>query len=419
MMDKMSGYLDLNNLSKVACGLNIEGYRPYNNLPIGCKWYNIVQVIDEPLKGDTFDEVISRVKNNNYKYIEEAVGIDIVTMLNQLSVMIEKIKSIHKKILVHVHQYEGTTILHESLELLTGVECITDKTNFYEHPVDYKITHPDIDALISISQCAGFDLPAGTWIVPTRFMDFDVANNIIYTNPITADNHIEQFVDFDYVNGTILVVNGLWNPSVESISHDGVLLIDGDDHKVLSFVQENTKIFDESHDWHHAIKVAYNSTKILNNKHVLYLALLHDVCDHKYPNSIPRSDLSRFIKDNLGSYIVIDGMIDQISFSSQKTFDPVDPILEAVRDGDRLEALGEIGINRCITIVKLRNKIVPDDVIVHCYEKLLRLLPEKYISSESGRRTAIPLHNDIVRYVRTNMSTSKLDTDKYPLPIYI
>lgn len=98
------------------------------------------------------------VKDNKYQYIEQAVGIDMNIFVDQLTTLINKIKVNHSNLLVNVHQYTGTTIL--------------DTTNFFETPINYKQNYPNIDGLISISQCAGFGLKSGTWIIPTGFMTF-------------------------------------------------------------------------------------------------------------------------------------------------------------------------------------------------------------------------------------------------------
>lgn len=206
--------LQVFQLQLIAVGLNIEGCLPARLVPEGCKWYNILQVIDEPLKGDTFDAVMKRVKDNNLKFIEEAVGIDIENLLNIYTLILNRIKERHKKVLVHVHQYQGTTELHKELNKRTGLEVILDETNFHEHPVNYREKYPDIDALVSLSQCAGFGHLPGTFIVPSSFLNFDVKNNVIDVQPKSVDNHIKEVLseDLDFVEGKILVVNDLWNP---------------------------------------------------------------------------------------------------------------------------------------------------------------------------------------------------------------
>jgi HD superfamily phosphodiesterase len=424
----MSGYLKVEDLGQIAAGLNIEGDHPRYYLPPYCKWYNLIMAIDAPLKGDNFDDVMDRVNKNKYDLIEKAVDIDVEQFIDQLVDIINKMKKDHNNLLVHVHQYDGTTVLHKILENKTGVKCITDITNYNEYPTNYRVDYPQIDGLFSISQCAGLGADAGAWIIPDKFMYYYVNDEYITTQPHVDYSYVDfsysdikKYIDFEYIEGTILIVDGLWNPDVNN--HAGVLLFDLDDMTVFDFVVKMTEKseFDESHDWHHAVKVARNSTRILNTKHVLYLALLHDVCDHKYPNAIPREELSKFIKNMLpNEYECIDSMIDIISFSKQKK-NPVlginvDPIVAAVRDGDRLEAIGQIGIERCIQFTNHIGGKVPDDVIKHCYDKLLRLVPENYISTEIGREHAIKEHNMIIDYVKENLPKTDLQFD---IPEYL
>ncbi|TNV75622.1 hypothetical protein FGO68_gene13461 [Halteria grandinella] len=142
-------------------------------------------------------------------------------------------------------------------------------------------------------------------------------------------------------------------------------------------------------------------------------ALLHDVCDHKYPQSIKRGDLDAFIyetvgKEKGGDVIFI---IDNVSWSKEDKARrgeavpvPVPPhlkeYLDAVRDADRLEAIGQVGIDRCIAYSVSIGRKIPDDVIVHCHEKLLRIYGEKFIVTDLGRKMAEPLHEVIVEYVK-------------------
>lgn len=167
---------------------------------------------------------------------------------------------------------------------------------------------------------------------------------------------------------------------------------------VLNFVKEATKHFDESHDWKHAVVVANLATKILNRKDVLYLGLLHDVCDHKYPESIPREALSDFIENNLKEYSYIDELIDKVSFTYHKNHkqEPVPKILEVVRDADRYFSLGEVGIKR-LELYSERINREKEEAIQHCYDKLLRLIPEGYIINVDEKY--IKAHNLIVDYV--------------------
>jgi len=187
-----------------------------------------------------------------------------------------------------------------------------------------------------------------------------------------------------------------------------------DEKIVVDFVKEACKDFDESHDANHAITVYQNSVKIMNSFDIEYdpdiltfASLLHDVCDHKYPNSISTNDLHQFIKKHLSNNkaeIVIK-LINNVSYSKEASgkrekFEyPFSLYLDAISDADRLEAIGMQGIKRCEQFTIANGGKVPENVIKHCYEKLLRLYPEKYIKTEYARRLAKPLHEEIIAYV--------------------
>jgi len=183
---------------------------------------------------------------------------------------------------------------------------------------------------------------------------------------------------------------------------------------IYTFVKESTKHFDDSHNWIHADKV-YKSTmditkelKIEYHEDILtYSSLLHDVCDHKYKNSISREELIKFINDKLSEdkMTIVMKIIDNVSFSKEnagkreKIDEPYDLYLTILSDADRLEAIGKIGIERCETFTKSRGGKIPEDVIVHCHEKLLRLYNDKFIKTDYARKLAEPLHKEIIDYV--------------------
>lgn len=204
--------------------------------------------------------------------------------------------------------------------------------------------------------------------------------------------------------------------------------------RLNKFVYQSTKMFDESHNWQHANKVYENTMKIARamiNKDkekgkeydegiLTYASKLHDVCDHKYPNSISREALIDFIKSafwDVRSHYVID-IIENISFSKEfsgKCHDfsevmishknnngwtSLQEYITIVADADRLEAIGNIGITRCEQFIRARGGKVPENVVQHCYDKLLRLYDDHYIKTDYARELALPLHQEIVAYVR-------------------
>ena len=184
---------------------------------------------------------------------------------------------------------------------------------------------------------------------------------------------------------------------------------------LVSFVANSTKEFDESHNLEHALKVTHASHTIMetidenyDKKLITFTAMLHDVCDHKYPCSITEDELIRFIAPHFTaekSAAIMD-VIHNMSFSKQVKgiaivlAHPYNDYLIAVSDADKLEAIGQVGIDRCTEYALTHGGVVPADVVTHCHEKLLRLLPENFIKSVKGRELAEPLHNEIVEYVR-------------------
>lgn len=180
---------------------------------------------------------------------------------------------------------------------------------------------------------------------------------------------------------------------------------------VLSFVKEATKTFEETHNWKHSFDVAKLATIMLNRKDVFYLALLHNFCDYKYPESISREELTNFINTNLIQYSYIDKLIDKVSFNYHKNHrdEQVPKILEIVRDVVRgYEDLGEKGIKRLELYSKKLGK-KKDDAVQYCFDKLLKMVPEGYIINVN--KEIINNHNIIVKYVN--------DYYKYPKVKYL
>jgi uncharacterized protein len=184
------------------------------------------------------------------------------------------------------------------------------------------------------------------------------------------------------------------------------------------FGSTNMAIFDESHNWQHILNVYANMLAIVKGDQIeyeedllTYMIKLHDIRDHKYPNCITEAALISFLDAEVGQVkreqIML--VIDNVSFSKQdsgkctKISDSkLVKYLTIVRDADRLEALGQVGIQRCITFQTLQGNRVPQIVLFHCHEKILRLLPEKFIINPTAQKMAEPKHQEVVNYVKAN-----------------
>ena len=61
-----------------------------------------------------------------------------------------------------------------------------------------------------------------------------------------------------------------------------------------------------------------------------------------------------------------------------------------------------MGIERCEAFTRARGGNVPMEVVQHCHDKLLRLLPAGFIRTSPCKLLEEPLHREIEEYVRAN-----------------
>lgn len=220
-------------------------------------------------------------------------------------------------------------------------------------------------------------------------------------------------------DGTVNIVN---LDSIKIEPNDRFIGLRDEDMKVLEFVKVNTAHFDSSHGWEHAMVVAFYATQIMQTGKMLIFALLHDVCDHKYLNSISQGELDAFIATT--NYPEIKDLIPLVSWSKQNNqgdgiydglSDDDKEHLIAIQTADRIQAIGAIGIERCFTYTRTKNPDKGEEeikklVVKHCNEKLIRLLPENFIRKdilpEYLQEEVIKHHDAIVSFVNDNQSAS-------------
>ncbi|TNV81717.1 hypothetical protein FGO68_gene9396 [Halteria grandinella] len=192
--------------------------------------------------------------------------------------------------------------------------------------------------------------------------------------------------------------------------------------QIIDFVKQSTKQFDDSHNHEHALAVFQNAMDIVEHEDdfpeididlIIQSSLLHDVRDHKYPNSISLEDLQQFLNSITRSNSVADKVlkiIDNVSFSKEDKkrkglkpltiFEPhFQKHLDIVRDADRLEAIGQIGIERCLQYAEAKGLNVKQDLVKHFNEKLSRVYTEGFIVTKRGRELATPKHQYMVDFI--------------------
>lgn len=194
------------------------------------------------------------------------------------------------------------------------------------------------------------------------------------------------------------------------------------DH-IKDIVKQKLENAEAGHDWFHIERVHKMALKIATTENdidlqvVEYAALLHDIADAKFHNGDETlgPSMSRDILEQLGvSENIIEHtvkIIENISFKGGHAFsDFSSKELDIVRDADRLDAIGAVGIARAfnyggfngrklydpemppiMNMTKEAYKNNQGPTINHFYEKLL-LLKDKMKTTE-GRRIAEQRHD--------------------------
>ena len=198
--------------------------------------------------------------------------------------------------------------------------------------------------------------------------------------------------------------------------------------KTIVFVKEQLKDAEGGHDWFHIERVYKNAMLIAKeemcNKEVVALgALLHDIADSKFHDgdeSVGPKVATDFLQ-KLGvtteviAHVV--QIIENISFKGgnfEATFNSIE--LDIVRDADRLDALGAIGIARTFNYGGFKNRVIYDPAIPpklamskeeyknatsptinHFYEKLLLLKDRMHTTT--GKKIAQQRHEYMEQFL--------------------
>lgn len=193
--------------------------------------------------------------------------------------------------------------------------------------------------------------------------------------------------------------------------------------KCTSLVKEIYDNMDASHDFQHIERVYENALAILqaepgaNEKIVRLAVLLHDVSDSKYAES--KADEDRILQAlNLTTEEVqhIKTVIAEVSFNGGNELQATTVESKIVRDADRLDAIGAVGIARTFAYGGAKGRKLYDDAeearasmsvedyrakstasVTHFYEKLLLL--KDLMVTEKGRELAEARHAFMVQFL--------------------
>lgn len=191
--------------------------------------------------------------------------------------------------------------------------------------------------------------------------------------------------------------------------------------KTIAFVKAKLQGAEGGHDWFHTERVYKTALAIAEQEKadlqtVALAALLHDIADSKFHNgdeSIGPKKAEEFLLqqklDSAAIYAVVN-IIKHMSFKNsleENTYDTLE--LRVVRDADRLDAIGAIGIARAFNYGGFKNRALYDPQIApklnmskeeykkstaptinHFYEKLLLL--KDLMHTKTGRQMAAGRH---------------------------
>ena len=140
----------------------------------------------------------------------------------------------------------------------------------------------------------------------------------------------------------------------------------------------------DGHDAAHSLRVYKIAMEITeaypdcNKERIALAALLHDVDDHKLFHTENNANARSFLKsqnvpDDETEQIIT--MINSVSFSKNRGKKPATLEGMIVQDGDRLDAIGAIGVARTFAYGGKKDYSM-DETLAHFYEKLLLLKDE-------------------------------------------
>ncbi len=173
--------------------------------------------------------------------------------------------------------------------------------------------------------------------------------------------------------------------------------------ETTEFVKEYIKNYDESHNFEHVIRVKNLATKIaisenLNPNEIFEVqlgALTHDINDHKYTKDIYAQELilEDFFKNKLNEDVIrnVINIACNVSLSKEVTLKHNNIIIESkkldcVRDADRIDSLGSIGITRYFIYgIKKTNSTIKE--IIDNIENRTNILI-KHIKTNLGKEIA-------------------------------
>ncbi len=175
--------------------------------------------------------------------------------------------------------------------------------------------------------------------------------------------------------------------------------------EAIAYISDLFKDNSDGHDLDHSLRVYRNALKIAEKEKgdleiITMAALLHDADDHKLFNTTDNENARKFLIShgfNEEKIAKICEVINAISFSKNRGKRPETIEGQIVQDGDRLDALGAIGIARTFAYGGTHQRPLSSS-IEHFHEKLLLLKDE--MNTTEGKRIAAERHQFMEEFLR-------------------
>ena len=197
--------------------------------------------------------------------------------------------------------------------------------------------------------------------------------------------------------------------------------------KTAAYAQSYLENAEGGHDWQHIQRVVVNADQIAASENcdmeiVLLGALLHDIADSKFHDGdeeigpVTARDFLISVKTPNDIIAHVENIVRHISYKGGKMTDFYTPELAVVRDADRLDAIGAIGIARAFNYGGFKNRKLFDPAISpvtyrtkeaykastaptinHFYEKLLKL--KNLMHTDAGKQLAEQRHQYMLGFL--------------------
>ena len=207
---------------------------------------------------------------------------------------------------------------------------------------------------------------------------------------------------------------GLIEPVGIALTNEEIIILTED------FAKDYMKKYDDSHSFEHAMRVKNMATTLaisenLNEEQIFIIqlaALTHDINDSKYSNNnedTQENVLRGFFNNLIDDKSILENIIDiacnvSLSHELAKTSSSYKSIeLDCVRDADRIDSLGAIGISRYFTygIVNKQSNI---SSIIDNIENRTNILMNN-INTDMGKKITIDKYRIIRMFIEDYRNT--------------